>query len=127
MTIAVLPLLDWPTWVLRRLHDGVRWPRKLLQRLRRDPRTIWLRPLRAATPELIALADGIIARSRRKRRVVLNLMFHSVELIPQASPYASSEQDVERLIQAVETLTLHLQRNYAARSVQLAELAEALA
>ena len=39
--------------------------------------------------------------------VALTMMFHSVEIIPGASPYALREQDVRRLINRVAVVLRH--------------------
>lgn len=57
----------------------------------------WLRPSRRSGAELIELA-----RDERRRFSVL--MFHSVEIVPGCSPYASTAQDVNRIVRALEEL-----------------------
>jgi len=64
-----------------------------------EPR--WLRPTRASVDELIRTASEEIdeARSVNPRRpVVLNTMFHNVEVIPNASPYARNDDEAAGIL-----------------------------
>jgi hypothetical protein len=77
---SVLPLVGW------------RWPR-------------WLRPTRGSVRGLVRLmrdeiADG--AAGDGARPVVLNAMFHNVEVVPGASPYARSERQAGAILRRLE-------------------------
>jgi hypothetical protein len=57
----------------------------------------WLRPSWASGAALIEYATAT-------REPVLNLMLHSMEVIPGASPYARSATDVQRIVSAMDAL-----------------------
>lgn len=63
-----------------------------------EPR--WLRPTHASVDRLIAIAREEIGHVRSLRAdgpVILNCMFHNVEVIPGASPYAKNESQAEAI------------------------------
>jgi hypothetical protein len=61
-----------------------------------DPR--WLRPTRARGAALVALAREEIAAAPGGEPVVLNAMFHNVEIVPDASPYAATEREARAIL-----------------------------
>lgn len=61
-------------------------------------RTRWFRPWFSSVREMKRVAESHLSRHRRNEIVVLNMMFHSMEVIPQASPYPQSESDVQRYL-----------------------------
>lgn len=70
-----------------------------------DPR--WLRPTRGTEAGIVAVAEDEIADARRKakdRPVILNAMFHNVEVVPNTSPYASTEEDARRILDRLRAL-----------------------
>lgn len=62
----------------------------------RAPR--WLRPWFSSADQMRSIIGYQLRRHARQRTVVLNMMFHSMEVIPKASPYPQSEDDVRRFI-----------------------------
>ena len=58
---------------------------------------IYLRPLRASSDSLIEGAEQIIHLWKCNTPPILNIMFHSVEIVPGASPYAADKAAVEDL------------------------------
>jgi hypothetical protein len=73
-----------------------------------EPR--WLRPSRGTAEGLVEVANDEIAEAERARPsgarapVILNAMFHNVETIPGASPYAATEREVEGILERLATL-----------------------
>ena len=70
-----------------------------------EPR--WLRPTRGNLRQLIAVAKDEIADARSsgsKRPIILNCMFHNVEVIPGASPYAQSEAAASAILRRLAGL-----------------------
>lgn len=122
VTIAVSALLSWPRWMVRLLGQHPRWRERLLRALGPGARAVWLRPLRSKPDELIQVSDAVIRVVPDGRPAVLNMMFHSVELIPGASPYAQTETDVAALLDSIRLLAEHLTRRYAARASTLSEV-----
>ena len=76
-----------------------------------EPR--WLRPTWTDGPGLVKLAQDEIAEARRNapsRPVILNAMFHNVEVIPDASPYADSESGAVRILERLRSLLAFAKR-----------------
>jgi len=62
-----------------------------------EPR--WLRPTKGSTEALVSVAkDEIVASSANGRPVVLNCMFHNVEIMPGLSPYADRAEAAEAIL-----------------------------
>jgi hypothetical protein len=67
----------------------------------------WLRPTWGTAVQLIDIARAEIRDARRRqpdRPVVLNAMFHNVEIIPGASPYARTEADAHAILARLTAL-----------------------
>jgi len=62
----------------------------------RGPR--WLRPWFSSVARMKQVINYQLSRYADRRVVVLNMMFHSMEVIPKASPYPQSEGDVRRFL-----------------------------
>lgn len=91
-----------------------------------EPR--WLRPSRASGSEMIAVARGEIAEAATQKRtapVILNAMFHNVEVIAGASPYAATEGQARAILERVETL-LAFAKQEGIRSVGLSDTRDIL-
>jgi hypothetical protein len=67
------------------------------RRLLRGPR--WLRPWFSSVEAMKRVVEDQLRRHRDRRVVVLNMMFHSMEVIAKASPYPQSESDVQRYLE----------------------------
>jgi hypothetical protein len=92
-----------------------------------EPR--WLRPTRGTGTQLVDLAREEIREARRARAdhaVVLNAMFHNVEVIPNGSPYAATEGEARAILERLETL-LAFAKNESIRSIGLTDVAELIA
>jgi hypothetical protein len=99
-------ILEIPVTIRRRLLNSIPCIGK-----RVDPR--WLRPTWSSGEALIKLAADEIADARRTapgRPVVLNAMFHNVEIIPDASPYADSERGARAILDRLGSLLAYAQR-----------------
>jgi hypothetical protein len=101
-------------------HPWRRWPvfGRLWQRAR------WLRPTFSNERELVHIACTEIARARAerpRRPVFLNAMFHNVEVVPRASPYASSEHGCRRILRRLSAL-LRFAESHAIACVGLGDV-----
>ncbi len=88
-----------------------------------EPR--WLRPTRGSGTQLVDLAREEIREAQNAasdRPVVLNAMFHNVEVIPNGSPYAATEGEARAILDRLETL-LAFARSQAIHFVGLSEIA----
>lgn len=92
-----------------------------------EPR--WLRPTRMSGEALVQLAEDEIADARRHapgRPVVLTAMFHNVEVIPEASPYARNEAEAHGILARLAAL-LAFARREGIGVVGLGDIPEILA
>jgi hypothetical protein len=69
----------------------------------------WLRPTRTEGPELVAIARDAMAAARPRGAapptpIVLNAMFHNVEVVAGASPYAATEDAALRIVDRLAVL-----------------------
>ena len=65
-------------------------------RLFRDPR--WFRPWFASVAQMKEIVRYQLKRHSNKQVLVINMMFHSMEVIEKASPYPQNADDVKRFI-----------------------------
>jgi hypothetical protein len=69
---------------------------------------VWLRPSVHSTEEMLRVARSM---ERRKSPVVLNMMFHSMEVIPNASPYTKTEKECVAYLKRVEDILRYCRKN----------------
>jgi hypothetical protein len=86
-----------------------------------EPR--WLRPTKTRGDALAKIAKEEIASARGDRPVVLNAMFHNVEIIPNASPYASTEAAARRILDNLAGLLAFAERE-GIKTIGLADVPE---
>ncbi|MFA5388581.1 MAG: hypothetical protein WC312_02370 [Candidatus Omnitrophota bacterium] len=65
-------------------------------------RATWLRPSFSSVKDMKQLMDKVIKIRSHDNAIVLNMMFHSMEFYPGASPYASSMEGCNSLISKIE-------------------------
>ncbi|MBK5255250.1 MAG: hypothetical protein JJE39_04385 [Vicinamibacteria bacterium] len=85
-------------------------------------RAVWLRPSYSSAEDAKALASSLVARGVP----TLNMLFHSSELAPGASPYNQTAADVDRFFERLEAVLAHIMGRLDARSVTYLEAAEAI-
>lgn len=64
----------------------------------------WLRPFYSNFTIMKKIIDKTMKDNVNKKIIVLNVMFHSMEIIPGASPYCQTEQDVSNYMQTLRDL-----------------------
>jgi len=64
--------------------------------------TYWLRPSDQSVEEMLYVIKKIKKQNSGKENVVLNTMFHSMEVIPDASPYNKTEKDCKEFLKKIE-------------------------
>jgi hypothetical protein len=92
-----------------------------------EPR--WLRPTRTTGEELVAIARAAIdeaVRASPERPVVLNAMFHNVEVVAGTSPYAATDEAAKRILDRLRVL-LQFARDQEIAVIRLADVPGALA
>jgi len=97
--------------------------KRLVRRLIRPHRAWWLRPSYSTADEMKLLIEKFVARYRRQHHLILNMMFHNVEVIPGASPYCQNKGDVEMWCERLEK-TLSFWRSVGGEFCTLKELHE---
>jgi hypothetical protein len=81
-------------------------------------RRVWLRPSLATPAEMIALCDVLLDLDAP----VLNLVFHSSELMPGGSPYHATQEDVNRFFERLREILGYLIERRGLQNATLAEL-----
>lgn len=123
VTIANPFFMKWPRWILRCLHDRSIVLKKILPRLGfKISKTLWLRPVRSSVEEMKRVAQIVIKHTPPNKPVVLNMMYHSVEVIPAASPYAATESDVEKIMQSQREFFEWLFANFNVKNIGLSDV-----
>ncbi|MGH7437216.1 MAG: hypothetical protein ACRENE_16190 [Polyangiaceae bacterium] len=85
----------------------------------------WLRPTRTGARALVRTARDAVERARREDPgcvVVLNAMFHNVEVVAGASPYAATDAAAATILSRLEALLAWAQSE-GAKQVGLADVA----
>jgi hypothetical protein len=85
----------------------------------------WLRPTKNSGKALVALAREVISRQNGARAVVLNAMFHNVEVVAGTSPYAATDNEARRILDRLGAL-LDFARGADIVAVGLADVPEVL-
>jgi hypothetical protein len=88
-----------------------------------EPR--WLRPTHGSSESLVQVARDELARAK-SGPVVLNCMFHNVEIMPGLSPYAKTAADADAILGRLEAL-LAFARDEGIAVVGLADIGEIFA
>ncbi len=114
----------WPSFLLRRLNDRTAARIGRLRSPRAETQTWWVRPFRGSGDQLAEWSDAVIGSWSGPRPAVINVMFHSVEAQPGASPYAQTDEDVRVLVDSLAKLFAHLRRRYSVKSIGLGDAAD---
>jgi hypothetical protein len=77
-------------------------PVSMRPRFARSPN--WLRPWLSDAETMKGLVRHHLNRFAKQPIVVLNMMFHSMEVIPKASPYPQSESDVRKFTEQLREI-----------------------
>lgn len=109
----------YPYWV-----DAQSYPGKGINSILEVPVTIgeirkwlirssvqWLRPFYSTTSQMISLSKKIIRDAGKKQPVVLNMMFHNVEVMAGLSPYSVDKAAADKLLKQIEDYLRWTKRN----------------
>jgi len=119
-------ILEVPVTIQR--HRASRIP-LIGQLVDKAMRPRWLRPTWSSGRELVAIAQDAIASATRMAPhapVILNAMFHNVEVIANASPYAANENQASTIVRRLGVL-LNFAQRHAIPVIGLGDVPEVLA
>jgi hypothetical protein len=64
--------------------------------------TKWLRPVYSSSKDFKKIIDNYVRRYKNNKVVVLNMMFHNVEVLPGISPYVQNESQSEQYLRQIQ-------------------------
>lgn len=109
------------------LKKGLGEPNSIAMRLAKklgySMKTEWLRPYKVSGKEMIGIADYIInSHFKKEDHAIVNIMFHSNEILVNGSPYCKSDEDVEKYLASLEELFNYISQNYKLCSTGLGDV-----
>jgi hypothetical protein len=114
------PILEVPVTIRPHPLSRIPWLGRVF-----EPR--WLRPTSTRARTLVDVARQEIGEAARSRKtVVLNAMFHNVEVIADASPYAATEREARSILDRVAALLAFATRE-SIRVIGMTDIAELFA
>jgi hypothetical protein len=84
-------------------------------------RVSWLRPVYSSSRELKTVIDNHLRRYRNNKTVVLNMMFHNVEVMPGCSPYVQNALQRQQYLDQLRFFISYVSK-LGAKSVGLSDL-----
>jgi len=75
---------------------------------------------------MIAISDLLIQRMIKNKFTVLNMMYHPNEVIPCASPYAATEEDVNNILLTQKKFFDYLFNRYKVECVTISQVRDLL-
>lgn len=109
-----------PYFLLSLLENKTNFLKKILRKFGFKSKTEWLRPYRANSQEMIEISDYVIKNHfSKKKYAILNIMFHSNEILPKGSPYCQTNEEVDAFLNSLNNLFSHLNDNYNLCSIGL--------
>lgn len=124
VTIINRDFNNFPSFILNKLESrNTSLIKKTLIKLGYTSKSEWLRPFRADVEQMISISNFVIRNNFREDNfVILNIMFHSNEILPGASPYCSTEAEVEEFVLSLDILFEHLSKNHNLCFIGLSDL-----
>jgi len=96
---------------------------KILTRLSlKDNTHYYLTPYKQPLSDLKRLSDFVVNKFRNSKVVILNMMFHSNEIYPNASPYTQTWEDVNAYRNSMGEYFQYLKETYNAESIGLSDV-----
>ena len=71
----------------------------------------WLCPSYNTGPGMVDVIKRVTEQNTNKKDVTLTMMFHSMEIMPGASPYAATEKDCQRILENIEHVLAYAKDN----------------
>ena len=112
----------WPSFILRQLSEYNNLFIKILKRFGTSFQKTWIRPYRLNSIELINATQQMIhTYFKNEKHIMINIMFHSNEIMANCSPYCKSTIDVDNYINSLDKYFDNLFSNYQIHSISLAD------
>ncbi len=70
----------------------------------------WVTPVAHHTPRILHAVERIIRQNRRKDCIMVCMTFHSVDVIPKASPAARDEKEGKMILSRIENVLSHAKK-----------------
>ncbi len=113
-----------PTWIVGQVEDKRTLSKRILGRLGYRSKSTWFRPHRSDGQGLIHVAKELMDTTPANKIPVLNMMFHSNEILAGASPYCQTDEEVTAYCTALEEVFDFLHVKYEVCSIGLGEYAK---
>lgn len=81
----------------------------------------WLRPVYSSSKDFKKIIDNYLRRYQHEKTIVLNMMFHNVEVLPGISPYVQKPQEAKEYLEQIQFFVSYVS-NLGGRSVGLSDL-----
>lgn len=88
----------------------------------KDNRHYYLGPYRHSLDSMKKLTEFYVYKFRDSKVIVLNMMFHSNEVYPSASPYTNTWEEVNLFKQSIYDYSSYLTSNYDVESIGLSDV-----
>ncbi|MGB5926853.1 MAG: hypothetical protein WBH03_01700, partial [Cyclobacteriaceae bacterium] len=112
-----------PRWLVRTFEDNNKLPKKILGKLGYRPQIKWLRPHRSTFEEMRDLCRWVVeTHDDHSKPVILNMMFHSNEVLINGSPYVKNKKEQVAYLDSLKRLFGFLNETYGCKSMGLSEV-----
>jgi hypothetical protein len=74
-------------------------------------RPLWLRPVFSGLNDFVSITEEFTTRYGQNENVILNMMFHNVEVMPGLSPYTHTESDCKAYMEQLEKFFIFCKNN----------------
>lgn len=124
VTIINRDFLNVPLFIMKYMESkDVSFLKKLVRKMGCTSKPEWLRPFRKDGSELLSIAEFVIEHHFKTQNfAILNIMFHSNEILEGASPYCQSRTEVESFVQSLDFLFASLKEKYELWFIGLGEV-----
>ena len=117
-------ILEVPVSIIRKSRFSIKEILKSGFGIRRKPqlhKNLWLRPVYSNVKEFGEILKHTINSNQTSESIVLNMMFHNVEVMPGLSPYCKNETDCANYLKDLESFFIFC-KEYKVESIKLSDL-----
>lgn len=126
VSIVAENYINAPRFVQRAMGADPGLAQKIYRRIYgASSKSIWLRPVRSDAKQMKRTSEIIIEKYKNSGKpIILTMMFHSNEIIPNASPYVSNVEEQEKFINDLDEYFKLMKKEYDYESIGLSEVKE---